>query len=74
MLSGIDAAEITFTDNADEACILYTLYFTGIDAAEITFTDNADLLKLFEAPQTEGGVLAMLSEECQVPKGIKYKV
>jgi len=41
----------------------------GIDAAEITFTDNADLLKLFEAPQTEGGVLAMLSEECQVPKG-----
>eukprot|EP00967_Tisochrysis_lutea_P095859 scaffold140063_cov33-Tisochrysis_lutea.AAC.2 len=39
----------------------------GIDAADITYTDNSDLITLFEAPQT--GLLAVLTEECLIPKG-----
>ena len=39
----------------------------GIDVEEITYQDNSSLIELFEVPIT--GVLALLTEECIVPKG-----
>ena len=39
----------------------------GIDAADISYTDNGALIQTLEAPNT--GLLAILSEECVVPKG-----
>ncbi|EOD18854.1 hypothetical protein EMIHUDRAFT_436181 [Emiliania huxleyi CCMP1516] len=39
----------------------------GIDAADISYTDNGALIQTLEALNT--GMLAILSEECVVPKG-----